>query len=113
MSQEPCALSKRDCKPCQSDVPPLKGENLQILHDQLNNNWQVVNEHHLEKEYSFKNFVDALAITNKVGALAEEVFHHPDIFLTGGRVKISIWTHKINGLHEADFILAAKLDNLP
>jgi len=113
MSQESCDLSKRECKPCQNDVPPLGGEDLQMLHDQLDNNWQVVNEHHLEKEYSFNNFSDALAFTNKVGALAEEIFHHPDIFLTWGRVKISIWTHKINGLHESDFIFAAKLDNLP
>jgi len=112
MSEESCDLSKRECKPCQSDVPALAGEELQKLHEQLNNNWRVVNGHHLEKEYSFKNFADALAFTNKAGALAEEIFHHPDIFLTWGKAKISIWTHKIDGLNEADFIFAAKLDNL-
>ncbi len=112
MSEESYDLSKRECKPCQSDVPALAGEELQKLHEQLNNNWRVVNGHHLEKEYSFKNFSDALAFTNKAGALAEEIFHHPDIFLTWGKAKISIWTHKIDGLNEADFIFAAKLDNL-
>ena len=88
----------------------MVGEELQSLHDELGNDWQVIDGHHLEKEYSFKNFAQALEFTNKVGALAEEIFHHPDIFLTWGKVKISIWTHKIDGLNEADFIFAAKTD---
>ncbi len=79
---------------------------------ELGNDWQVIKGHHLEKEYSFQNFAEALAFTNKVGALAEEIFHHPDIFLTWGKVKIRIWTHKIDGLNEADFIFAAKADAL-
>ena len=81
-------------------------------HRHLGNDWQVIDGHHLEKEYSFKNFAEVLEFTNKVGALAEEIFHHPDIFLTWGKVKISIWTHKIDGLNEADFIFAAKADAL-
>ena len=88
----------------------MVGEELQSLHDELGNDWQVIDGHHLEKEYSFKNFAEALEFTNKVGTLAEEIFHHPDIFLTWGKVKISIWTHKIDGLNEADFIFAAKTD---
>ena len=88
----------------------MVGEELQSLHDELGNDWQVIDGHHLEKEYSFKNFAEALEFTNKVGAMAEEIFHHPDIFLTWGKVKISIWTHKIDGLNEADFIFAAKTD---
>ena len=93
-------------------MPPLAGEALENLHAELGNDWQVINGHHLEKEYSFKNIAEVLEFTNKVGALAEEIFHHPDIFLTWGKVKISIWTHKIDGLNEADFIFAAKADGL-
>ena len=90
----------------------MAGEELEKLQAELGNDWQVIDDHHLEKEYSFKNFAEALEFTNKVGALAEEIFHHPDIFLTWGKVKISIWTHKIDGLNEADFIFAAKADGL-
>ena len=90
----------------------MAGEELEKLQAELGNNWQVIEGHHLEKEYAFKNFAEALEFTNKVGALAEEIFHHPDIFLTWGKVKISIWTHKIDGLNEADFIFAAKADGL-
>ena len=110
MSEESCNLSERECKPCQGGVDPLAGEELTTLHAQLGNNWEVIDGHHLQKEYSFKNFAEALEFTNKVGALAEEIFHHPDIFLTWGKVKITIWTHKIDGLNEADFIFAAKVD---
>ena len=112
MSEETCSLSERECKPCQGGVPPLAGEPLEKLAAELGNDWQVINGHHLEKEYSFKNFAEALEFTNKVGAQAEEIFPHPDIFLTWGKVKITIWTHKIDGLNEADFIFAAKADAL-
>ena len=112
MSSEPCSLAAKECKPCQGGGPPLAGEELQKLHDELGNDWRVVEAHHLEKEYSFKNFAEALEFTNKVGVLAEEIFHHPDIFLAWGKVKITIWTHKIDGLNEADFIFAAKADAL-
>ncbi len=112
MSEENCNLSEPECKPCQGGVPPLAGDALQALHDQLGNDWQVIDGHHLEKEYSFKNFAEALAFTNQVGALAEEIFHHPDIFLAWGKVRITLWTHKIDGLNEADFIFAANADAL-
>ena len=112
MSEENCNLSEHECKPCQGGVPPLAGDALQTLHDQLGNDWQVIDGHHLEKEYGFKNFAEALAFTNQVGALAEEIFHHPDIFLAWGKVRVTLWTHKIDGLNEADFIFAAKADAL-
>lgn len=89
---------------------PLKGQALEPLLQQLGKGWHIVDEHHLEKEYSFKNFQEALDFTNSIGAIAEKEGHHPDIFLTYGKVKIQIWTHKINGLTENDFILAAKCD---
>jgi 4a-hydroxytetrahydrobiopterin dehydratase len=76
----------------------------------LDGGWQVVDDHHLEKEYTFKNFREALDFTNRVGELAESVGHHPDILLAWGRVKLTVWTHKIDGLFSADFVFAAKAD---
>lgn len=105
-------LSQKKCLPCQKGTPPLRGEPLQNLYKQLQSDWKVIGEHHLEKEYHFSNFKEALEFTNKVGKIAEEEGHHPDILLTWGKVKITLWTHKINGLSESDFILAAKCDTL-
>ncbi|HEX4851530.1 MAG TPA: 4a-hydroxytetrahydrobiopterin dehydratase, partial [Puia sp.] len=98
------------CIPCSKTVSPLKGDELNLFFKQLNPGWKVVDEHHLEKEYRFKNFQEALDFTNKVGAIAQEEEHHPDFYLTWGLVKILLWTHKINGLSENDFIMAAKCD---
>ena len=103
-------LAKKTCIPCKGGVPPLKGEKLDDLLEKLKNNWKIIKEHHLEKEYSFKNFKEALDFTIKVGVLAENQGHHPDIFLAWGKVKLIIWTHKIDGLTESDFIFAAKAD---
>ena len=72
----------------------------------------VIDEHHLEKKYKFSNFRQALAFTNQVGELAETEGHHPDIYLAWGKVKLTVWTHKIDGLTESDFIFAAKVDEL-
>ncbi len=105
-------LASMNCVPCRGGVPPLKGSALNQLVDQLAGGWRVVNEHHLEKEYSFKDFRGALEFTNKVGALAEQQGHHPDIYLAWGKVRLTIWTHKIDGLTESDFVLAAKADKL-
>jgi 4a-hydroxytetrahydrobiopterin dehydratase len=88
----------------------LKGEELTGLHEDLGGDWQLVDEHHLTKEYRFPNFVEALRFTNLVGELAENVGHHPDIELGWGRVQLIIWTHKIDGLTGSDFIWAAKAD---
>ncbi len=106
------ALSKKQCIPCKGGALPLKGENLENIHKQLNGNWMIVDEHHLEKEYIFSNFRQALASTNQVGELAEAEGHHPDIYLAWGKVKLMVWTHKIDGLTESDFIFAAKVDEL-
>ena len=105
-------LADKDCIPCKGGVPPLRGQALADLHRQLGDGWEVINEHHLEKEFKFKNFREALAFTNKVGELAELQGHHPDIGLSWGRVKVTSWTHKIDGLSESDFVLAAKIDRL-
>ncbi len=82
------------------------------LLDELGGGWRLEAGHHLEKEYRFADFREALQFTNKVGELAEEQGHHPDIHLSWGKVNLLIWTHKIDGLTESDFILAAKADTL-
>jgi 4a-hydroxytetrahydrobiopterin dehydratase len=106
------ALAEKDCVPCKGGVPPLKGKDLAQLHRELNPGWQIIYEHHLEREFKFKDFREALNLTNQVGELAEEQGHHPDIWLSWGKVKVTIWTHKIDGLTESDFVLAAKIDKL-
>jgi 4a-hydroxytetrahydrobiopterin dehydratase len=93
-------------------VPPLKGQELASLKAQVPG-WEAINEHHLHKTYTFPDFAKALAFVNRVGEVAEQQGHHPDIMLTWGKVEITTWTHKIDGLTESDFILAAKIDKLP
>ena len=111
MSKKKCLLESQ-CVPCQGGVEPLKGKRLEDLLGCLSQGWGVVEGQRLEKEYKFKDFVQALGFVNKVGQLAESQGHHPDICLSWGKVKLTIWTHKVNGLHENDFILAAKADEL-
>lgn len=105
-------LANEKCVPCRGGVPALKGEELHALERELGGGWRAVGQHHLEKEFPFPDFATALAFTNRVGALAEEEGHHPDIYLSWGKVQISIWTHKVNGLTRSDFILAAKIEQL-
>jgi len=103
-------LAQKQCQPCRGGVPPLSGDKLRSVAAKLGNNWKVVEAHHLEKEYNFKNFKEALDSTNRVGEIAEAEGHHPDIHLAWGKVRLVIWTHKVDGLTESDFILAAKAD---
>jgi 4a-hydroxytetrahydrobiopterin dehydratase len=106
-------LADRRCVPCRGGVPPLRGDALQDLRRQLGpdgNGWRVADEHHLEKDYRFRDFAEALAFVNRVGAIAEEQDHHPDLLLAWGRVRVTIWTHAIDGLTESDFVFAAKCD---
>jgi len=103
-------LANEHCKACNKTTAPLTGEALTDLHQQLDGNWQIIDEHHLEREYLFDNFRDALVFTNRVGDVAESENHHPDIYLTYGKVGLKLWTHNIDGLSENDFILAAKVD---
>lgn len=92
-------------------MPPLKGHELTPYARQTPN-WRVVDEHHLERVFLFPDFQSALAFVNSVGELAEQQGHHPDLLLSWGRVEVRIWTHKIDGLTESDFVLAAKIDRL-
>lgn len=105
-------LANQPCVPCRGGVDPLKGADLKALQDRLGSGWEVVEEHHLSKTFSFPDFAEALAFVNRVGALAEEVGHHPDIWFTWGKARVEIFTHKIDGLAEADFVLAAKVERL-
>jgi len=105
-------LASRDCVPCRGGVPPLQAAEIQDLLAQLGNDWRVIDDHHLQKEFKLKNFTEALAFTNQVGAIAEAQNHHPDISLAWGQVEITIWTHKIDGLTESDFVFAAKCEKV-
>jgi 4a-hydroxytetrahydrobiopterin dehydratase len=89
----------------------VSGAKLDELQRQLDNDWKVIDGHHLEKTFFFKNFREALNFTNQIGEMAEAVGHHPDIFLTWGKVRLNIFTHKVNGLTENDFVLAAKFED--
>jgi 4a-hydroxytetrahydrobiopterin dehydratase len=104
-------LANKTCIPCKGDVPALTGKELDDFSKQVPG-WKVVDGHHLQKEFKFPDFVQALVFVNKVGAVAEEQGHHPDIALSWGKAEVTTWTHKINGLTESDFILAAKIDRL-
>jgi 4a-hydroxytetrahydrobiopterin dehydratase len=107
-------LAHKTCVPCRGGVSTLKGDKLTEIHQQLAEplHWNVVNEHHIVRTYKFPDFKSALAFVNKVGEVAEEQGHHPDILLGWGKVEITIWTHAVDGLTESDFILAAKIDQL-
>jgi 4a-hydroxytetrahydrobiopterin dehydratase len=105
------ALADKTCVPCRGGVPPLAGEELKKLAQQLPH-WKVADAHHITRTFTFPDFRQALEFVNKVGEIAETQGHHPDIFLTWGKAEITTWTHKINGLTESDFILAAKIDQL-
>ena len=103
------SLSNKSCVPCRGGIAPLTKNEYEPLLAELGEEWEVIDTHHLEKTILLKNFAEALTFTNQVGSIAEKEGHHPDIELGWGRVKIIIWTHKIDGLSESDFILAAKI----
>ena len=104
-------LAARECVPCRGGVPPMHGEEIHEMLEQLDG-WEVVAEHHLRKEFKFANFRETLDFVNRVGELAERQGHHPDFCFGWGKAEITIWTHKIDGLTESDFILAAKIDKV-
>ena len=104
-------LANKNCVPCRGGIPALKGEQLHSLSHQLPN-WKVVSEHHITRTFTFPDFKQALDFVNRVGAAAEEQGHHPDILLAWGKAEITLWTHKVDGLTESDFIMAAKIDEV-
>ncbi len=104
-------LASKGCVPCKGGVPPMKGRELERML-KIVPEWRAANEHHITRTYTFPNFKQALDFVNRVGEVAEKQGHHPDILLAWGRAEITLWTHKINGLTESDFIMAAKIDQL-
>ncbi len=105
------SLASKTCVPCRGGVPALKGDALKSLQNEVRQ-WKVVDEHHLTRTFKFPDFRKALEFVNRVGEVAEQQGHHPDIFLAWGKVEITLWTHTVNGLTESDFIMAAKIDQL-
>ncbi len=106
-------LADRELKPPRGDgVSALEGAELQRFHEKLGSDWEVIDDRHLERQYKFDDFQSALDFVNKVGELAESVDHHPDLCLGWGKASITIWTHSIDGLSEADFVFAARADRL-
>ena len=103
-------LADNTCVPCRGVVPSLESQKIQELLGQLESGWTLNDQGHIERTYEFPNFADALAFTNRVGNVAEIEGHHPDLYLAWGKCKVEIWTHKIQGLTESDFFLAAKAD---
>jgi 4a-hydroxytetrahydrobiopterin dehydratase len=111
MSLTDQSLADKGCVPCKGDVPALKGEALEELQKELPG-WDVVDQHHLHKVFKFPDFKQALFFVNRAAAVAEEEGHHPDLLLAWGKTEVTIYTHKIDGLTESDFILAAKIDRV-
>lgn len=107
-----CSLKDKHCIPCQGGIPPLNLQESQTFLDQLAKGWDINNAGHLYKNYEFSNFIDAMNFANKIAQVAEQEGHHPDLFISWGACKVEIWTHKIHGLTESDFILAAKIDEI-
>jgi len=107
------ALAEKECAECKGQTEPLPTAELGRLGREIGPEWKIIKNHHLEREYKFKDFREALNFTNRLGELAESVGHHPDIYLAWGQVKVTLWTHKVDGLTEADFIFAAKVNQVP
>ncbi len=103
-------ITEKKCVPCQGGIPPLKSKEISKLLIQLENGWEVYNNKEIRKKYKFSKYTDAIIFSNKIADLAEKEGHHPFIHINYKEVIIILFTHKINGLHENDFILASKCD---
>ena len=87
-------LAQKQCIPCRGGIPPLKGDALQALFDQLEKSWEMIDEHHLQKDYAFDSYREAVRFINLIADLAESEGHHPELLLSFRNVRVSIWTHK-------------------
>ena len=113
-------LAQRACIPCRGGVPPLGDEQIAPLLDQLSAGWQVVERADVKRSqvkiltrtYRFEDFAQAMRAAQRIGEMAEEQQHHPDLHVSWGKLVVEVWTHKIGGLTESDFIFAAKCDAL-
>ena len=111
-NQQACSLVESRCEPCEKGAPPIRGTQIEELKSELDQRWEVIDEHHLAREFRFPDFASALAFVNRVGELAQQQGHHPDVYLRWGLARIELFTHKIKGLSRNDFIMAAKIDRL-
>lgn len=112
MNSQTCYLLDKKCVPCEGGMPPLTKEQIDPLMKEVPG-WTLHDDKKISKQFKFKNFKEALAFVNKIGALAESEGHHPDLNLHGwNKVTITLSTHSIGGLSENDFIMAAKIDRL-
>lgn len=105
-------LANRTCEPCQGGIPPLTREEFEPMLKEIDSTWEVIDDKKLRRTYDFPTFMDSISFVNKVAAVAEEEGHHPDIQIHYKQVIIELWTFKINGLFDNDFILAAKIDQV-
>lgn len=106
-------LAQKKCVPCHGGMPALPDDEVRRLLSQLAYGWQEVDGKEIAKDYAFKNFVQAVDFVNAITPIAEQEGHHPDLEVGWGRVRVRLRTHAIDGLTENDFILAAKIDQLP
>jgi len=104
------SLSDKRCVPCKGDVPPMTLGAAKAFLQQLSPEWKIVEERRLERIFHFPDFANALRFADRIGEIAEQEGHHPDLHVGYGRLTVQIWTHKIDGLTLSDFILAAKVD---
>ena len=105
-------LNKKNCIPCQGGIPPLNSEEISKYLNDINENWINLIDVKISRTFNFNNYLEALNFVNKIAYLSEDEGHHPHIHLNFKNVEVIIFTHKINGLHENDFILAAKCDDI-
>ncbi|MFB6158580.1 MAG: 4a-hydroxytetrahydrobiopterin dehydratase [Candidatus Nanohalobium sp.] len=106
------SLEDQTCTACRGGVNPLKGEDAREKLEELNAKWEIVEDHHLQRDFKFEDFQEALKFVNQVGEIAEQEGHHPNIEFTWGEATIKLYTHKIDGLYDNDFIMAAKIDKM-
>jgi 4a-hydroxytetrahydrobiopterin dehydratase len=104
------SLADMKCVPCRGGTAPMEPEQARQMLKELSSGWELNQAGHLERMYPFKNFALALEFATKVGAIAEAEGHHPDLYIAWGKCRVEVWTHKIQGLTESDFYLAAKAD---
>lgn len=112
MKNQVCELANNKCIPCRGGTPPLPKNAANSLLVKLASGWSINKAGHLYKEYKFSDFVSAMKFANRVTEIAEQEGHHPDLHIAWGLCACEIWTHKINGLSESDFFLAAKIELL-
>mgnify|MGYP001158065867 FL=1 len=105
-------LNKKTCVPCKGGIPPLTAKEIAPFLKELSVGWTLIEKKQIEKSYTFPTYLEGIAFCNKVAELSEAEGHHPYIHINYKEVKIILFTHKINGLHENDFIVASKCDLL-